>query len=132
MNKKALSFWTALIFVAILTFLGIFMLPSSAEKAWMFGLSTQRAVLAFFPFTCIVFCIIIVALSVFAPDRYRRMMAYFRQNTLKSAMLTGGLCFWAALFLIVFLLYYQLFIAPNTTELTVKLGIQFTSFCAYL
>ena len=51
MNKKTLSFLTALIFVAILTLLGIFMLPSSAEKAWLFGLSAQRAVLAFFPFT---------------------------------------------------------------------------------
>lgn len=132
MKRTSLLFWILFIIAAFLALAGIFALPSSTSKAWLFGLSGQRLALALFPFLGILLAITIVSLGLFAPQRYGRITASFGQFFSGSAMLSGGLSFWAALFLAGALLYYRLAIAPEAADLSQKLGALFPALCAYL
>lgn len=115
---------------AFLSLLEILSLPSEGDKAWLFGLSFQRSIIAFFPFLCCCIFTVLVLMIVFVPDCYQRIIARFQPSS-RIAMLTGYFCFWVALFLGGMLLYYRLAIAPNVTSLTPQLGIQFPTLCAY-
>ncbi|NPV78343.1 MAG: hypothetical protein HPY59_18460 [Anaerolineae bacterium] len=132
MKRASLLFWILVIIAAFLTLAGIFALPSSTSKAWLFGLSGQRLTLALFPLLGILFSISMALLGLAAPERYTRITASFRKFFSGSAMLSGGLGFWAALFLAGALIYYRLAIAPEAAELSHKLGALFPALHAYL
>ena len=115
---------------AFLSLLDILSLPSGGDKAWLFGLSFQRSIIAFFPFLCCCIFTALVLLIVFVPDRYRQIISRFQPSS-RIAMLTGYFCFWAALFLGGILLLLSAGNCTKVTSLTPQLGIQFPTLCAY-
>ena len=127
-----LLFWTLFTLIAFLTLLEIFSLPSSTDKVWLFGLSVQRFMIALFPLTSILFCVVMITMVLFIPDRYEQLRTRFRQVVLPGAALSGIISFWASLFLSGVLIYYRLVIAPNVVTLTPKLGALFPNLCAYM
>ena len=117
---------------AFVTLASIFTFPSSAGKTWLFGLSAQRLVLAFFPLLGILFAATMILLGRAAPERYERVTTIFKQVFSGSALLTGGVSFWAALFLAGALIFYRLDIVPKAVCQSQGLGALFPTLCAYL
>lgn len=132
MKKIPLLLWLVWIAGALLVLVAIFAAPSSASKAWVWGLSPQRLALALFPFAGILVGLGLFILAHWAPRRYARLTAPLERLSVRGAVLSGGLSFWAALFLAGGVWVYRLGIAPRAAALAEPLGVWFPTLCNYL
>ena len=129
-NSKFL--WLVVSIPSILSLSMILINPSSAENAWIMGLSKQRLLVLLIPALCILFCFILFFLHFAASEIYKKLSLHFRRFYSAYGLLSGILSFWVFTFLFVFLFVYQFFIKTNIGSLTQSLGALVPNLCAYI